>query len=117
MRGDEEAETDRADDLGEIERARVWRIDMVEALQDIWACGVTLFVLLCRCYPFGRKDSRRGCRQFFSVCVCVCVSVCVCVGREGGGTAREDSHLARTIPGILSQAITQRGSREGCLNG
>ncbi|EKX55355.1 hypothetical protein GUITHDRAFT_160444 [Guillardia theta CCMP2712] len=35
--------------------------------QDIWACGVTLFVLLCRCYPFGRKDSRRGCRQFFSM--------------------------------------------------
>eukprot|EP00918_Siedleckia_nematoides_P097480 GHVU01213648.1.p1 GENE.GHVU01213648.1~~GHVU01213648.1.p1 ORF type:complete len:419 (+),score=60.57 GHVU01213648.1:23-1258(+) len=35
--------------------------------QDIWACGVTLFVLLCRCYPFGRKDSRRGCRQFFTM--------------------------------------------------
>ena len=28
---------------------------------------MTLFVLLCRCYPFGRKDSRRGCRQFFSM--------------------------------------------------
>jgi len=35
--------------------------------QDIWACGVTLFVLLCRCYPFGRKDSRRGCRQVDSL--------------------------------------------------
>mmetsp|Transcript_79938 Transcript_79938/g.213900 ORF Transcript_79938/g.213900 Transcript_79938/m.213900 type:complete len:321 (+) Transcript_79938:371-1333(+) len=35
--------------------------------QDIWACGVTLFVLLCRCYPFGRKDSRKGCRQFFQL--------------------------------------------------
>jgi len=31
----------------------------------MWACGVTLFVLLCRCYPFGRKDSRKGCRTFF----------------------------------------------------
>ena len=95
------------------ERARVWGIDMVEVLQDIWACGVTLFVLLCRCYPFGRKDSRRGCRQFFSVCVCVCV----CVGREGRGTAREDSQLTWSIPGILFQVSTQHGSREGCLDG
>ena len=35
--------------------------------QDVWASGVTLFVLLCRCYPFGRKDSKRGCRMFFAL--------------------------------------------------
>ena len=47
--------------------ANVGGTDHDPRAQDIWACGVTLFVLLCRCYPFGRKDSRRGCRQFFSM--------------------------------------------------
>ena len=61
--------------------ANVGGTDHDPRAQDIWACGVTLFVLLCRCYPFGRKDSRRGCRQFFSmlddakVCVCIILAI------------------------------------------